>query len=357
MKKLNTWQKRLFGSLVLFALCAARAQAVQDVMLQTMESKIVTGIVDDQTGIGTLGTRVYRGNFLSNFRAANPGFFSLTSVNPNLPEGAAGFPSNHDVGFDLLPMHVAGTSSNLLYWDGSDPGGDGLDLADIQFVTPTNVAWEVFDDNSNSLIAAGTDEIVPGGLIQQTSSDTNPSDGIDTGMLHKHLALLLNSTVAGTPPAGVYMIAWQAQSAGFETSDPFVFVHRTSTVSNEARDLAAIWVEENIDALFSVRLPGDYNDDHVVDAADYTVWRDALGLPISLPNEDASPNAVDAEDYDVWKSHFGQSASDAAAAISAANVPEPATALISATAALALSLTTWRTRRAHRALESARPQR
>jgi hypothetical protein len=53
--------------------------------------------------------------------------------------------------------------------------------------------------------------------------------------------------------------------------------------------------------------PGDYNNNGVVDAADYTVWRSHLGQTYQLPNEapNASPGIVDAADYSAWKAHFG----------------------------------------------------
>ena len=61
----------------------------------------------------------------------------------------------------------------------------------------------------------------------------------------------------------------------------------------------------------SVAVPaGDYNDNGIVDAADYTLWRDHLGQTFTLMNENpaaATPGVVDAEDYAFWKSHFGQS--------------------------------------------------
>lgn len=69
-------------------------------------------------------------------------------------------------------------------------------------------------------------------------------------------------------------------------------------------------------------LAGDYNNDGIVDAADYTVWRDSLGTPISLPN-DPTPGAVTQSDYDVWKLNFG--ATQAAASVAA---PEPTSALL-----------------------------
>jgi hypothetical protein len=70
-------------------------------------------------------------------------------------------------------------------------------------------------------------------------------------------------------------------------------------------------------------LAGDYNDNGVVDAADYTVWRNNLGGGTSLPNDD-SPG-VGQDDYDRWKTHFGETADSGALAGANAAVPEPAT--------------------------------
>lgn len=52
--------------------------------------------------------------------------------------------------------------------------------------------------------------------------------------------------------------------------------------------------------------PGDYNDDNIVDAADYVVWRKFLGTMFQLPNEAASPGVVDQDDYPVWRENFGE---------------------------------------------------
>jgi cellulose 1,4-beta-cellobiosidase len=68
-------------------------------------------------------------------------------------------------------------------------------------------------------------------------------------------------------------------------------------------------------------LPGDYNEDGRVDAADYTVWRDALGRTETLPNDDTQ--GVGQDDYTRWKDHYGQAASGAGAgAQSGSQVPE-----------------------------------
>jgi hypothetical protein len=57
-------------------------------------------------------------------------------------------------------------------------------------------------------------------------------------------------------------------------------------------------------------LPGDFNGNGVVDAADYTVWRDNLGSSSNAPlhgNGDATVG-VGPGDYIVWKSNFGATA-------------------------------------------------
>jgi hypothetical protein len=63
-------------------------------------------------------------------------------------------------------------------------------------------------------------------------------------------------------------------------------------------------------------LAGDYNQNGIVDAADYVMWRSGAGTTYAQT------------DYDVWRSNFGQSVGSGAALPSAeplsAAVPEPA---------------------------------
>lgn len=69
-------------------------------------------------------------------------------------------------------------------------------------------------------------------------------------------------------------------------------------------------------------LIGDYNGDNLVNAADYTVWRDNLGGDGSaLANRSPFSNGdVSRADYEAWRTNFGASLS-ASASLSA--VPEP----------------------------------
>ncbi len=52
---------------------------------------------------------------------------------------------------------------------------------------------------------------------------------------------------------------------------------------------------------------GDFNDDGLVNAADYTVWRDNLGATIALPNDSTGESIVGVEQYNLWRTNFGES--------------------------------------------------
>jgi hypothetical protein len=70
-----------------------------------------------------------------------------------------------------------------------------------------------------------------------------------------------------------------------------------------------------------VQLPGDYNGNGVVDAADYTVWRDTVGSVIDYRADGDGNGVVDARDYVFWKSHFGNSLAPAAGAAATTSAP------------------------------------
>ena len=92
-----------------------------------------------------------------------------------------------------------------------------------------------------------------------------------------------------------------------------------------------------------VLLIGDYNEDGIVDAADYTVWRDNVGAA-TLPNRDAANVGVIGEDdYASWKAHFGETAGSGSLTTVGA-VPEPSTVMLAGMALLGSMLTIARRR-------------
>jgi hypothetical protein len=50
---------------------------------------------------------------------------------------------------------------------------------------------------------------------------------------------------------------------------------------------------------------GDYNNNSIVDAADYTIWRDTLGSTTDLRADGDQNGSIAQADYDFWKVRFG----------------------------------------------------
>jgi hypothetical protein len=74
-------------------------------------------------------------------------------------------------------------------------------------------------------------------------------------------------------------------------------------------------------------ITGDYNNNGVVDAADYVLWRKNLGQPVTLPN-DSTPGDVSQDDYTVWRANFGRTPGSGAELGAVDAAPEPAAAAL-----------------------------
>jgi hypothetical protein len=96
-----------------------------------------------------------------------------------------------------------------------------------------------------------------------------------------------------------------------------------------------------------VGVPGDYNGNNIVDAADFTVWRDHLGQTYQLQNEgdSVSPGEVMQDDFTFWKSQFGMGSGAGSGSLGAGAVPEPPTVLLGTLAVGGLGLAASRRRR------------
>lgn len=86
-------------------------------------------------------------------------------------------------------------------------------------------------------------------------------------------------------------------------------------------------------------LPGDFNDDHVVDAADYVLWRKNVGTSNPLPN-DPHGGIIGPDQYGTWRDHFGQTLGNAAVnSIHQSAVPEPGALALLVFSSLGIMLT------------------
>ncbi|QDV73511.1 beta strand repeat-containing protein [Botrimarina mediterranea] len=99
----------------------------------------------------------------------------------------------------------------------------------------------------------------------------------------------------------------------------------------------AIYNANSVQVVLDLVLPGDFNNDGSVDAADYTVYRDNFGAAVTLPG-DPTPGTVTAADHAVWAANYGATAPAPSMAFAMASaVPEPTTAALVVLAAAGLA--------------------
>jgi hypothetical protein len=134
----------------------------------------------------------------------------------------------------------------------------------------------------------------------------------------------------GTTASG----GWSGHSAG-DWSDPT----QNATVG-DVYSFDSAWIDNGTIAgsqaarLYGISPPrvstlyGEYNDNGIVDTADYVMWRKNLGSSVTLPN-DQTPGFVTQPDFDVWRGNFGivGIVVGGGASSESASVPEPSSLL------------------------------
>ena len=109
----------------------------------------------------------------------------------------------------------------------------------------------------------------------------------NSGALYAGLDLAVNASISQTVPVGA--------NRTFTFSGHSKFQASTSAIVNTLDELTPL---------------GDYNQNKVVDAADYTIWRDTLGSTEDFrangTNKGASLDVIDQADYEFWKARFGK---------------------------------------------------
>jgi len=169
--------------------------------------------------------------------------------------------------------------------------------------------------NKNLLVATPGFESLPGGVVPDFPDFGLPANFFD--------------------PAGDTLRLCQSTCTGVSVFDSRTFVSvptddvmslnfpSNTTAVNSPTNFAGASGSVNLSPTLTT---GDYNDNGVVDAADYTVWRNQLGQAIAMPNETVTLGMVTQEDYAAWKANFGNAAGSGS--FSNTKVPEPATLVL-----------------------------
>ena len=163
----------------------------------------------------------------------------------------------------------------------------------------------VFNANSNG----GTGSCCTGGSLDVNNGGAAPYSGWDVEYDQREWGVPLNALWSVNQPFGPTF-----------PNHTFNFILWTDQGLTDVTDVITYTLAT------PPSIAGDYNGNGIVDAADYTIWRDTLGSTADLrangDNSGASAGVIDQADYAFWKSHFGSTGPGAGAS---AAVPEPAT--------------------------------
>jgi hypothetical protein len=127
---------------------------------------------------------------------------------------------------------------------------------------------------------------------------------------------------------------------GQTVSGSFANLNAGSRVQIEGTSASLLVTVTNLHVTLSnflTNVPGDYNNDGVVDAGDYVVWRKSSFKDAPLDNETASLGVADQADFDIWRANFGATMGQPNP--SASVVPEPATNLLALVGTIAWLIT------------------
>jgi hypothetical protein len=310
-------------AVVLYGSAPCMAQHAGDIFNHDVEGRLVTGSADPDSGMVTMGTRVYSGVFDLSFAVNDPGWNSLGAGSPKMPAGAQALPPNSDLEWDFLPMKIDGTIANLFYWDGT---------GDVAFGALPAPGYEfgLQAESSNFVLVRGDPQLVPGEVIDDTDS---------LGGIHVHRFWFLDDGEDATNPVdGVYLASLRTRMDTLDRSAPFYILFRTLTTDPAALTSAVAWAEARVDVLapdFAADLDGDLD----VDGDDFLTWQRGSGTmgggALQIAGDANFDDAVGAADLAVWQSQYGWNLSNfvGTSSLTAAvhQVPEPSSGLLQLT--------------------------
>lgn len=147
---------------------------------------------------------------------------------------------------------------------------------------------------------------------------------------------LLSYAIDHSAPDGVYGLYARLASSQYTASNPFLLIFNYRS-DPDAYDQAVY--DQALPAALAINaaaIPGDFNQDGLVNVGDYTLWRAHFGatnvMPFSLGDGNGN-GIVHAADYTIWRNNMN-AGSGAASSQAVSTVPEPLVATLALLAIL-----------------------
>ena len=235
-----------------------------------------------------------------------------------------------------------GTASHVATFD-AGTGTWTFGWATVPVGTYSVVA--VATDNGGLSATSAAVSVEIDSLIAPTVAITSPASGMIAGQGWK--IVLTASTTNGTPGSvsgvaffdgtaklGDAVLAGAAWTYLWNTTSAACGSHSLTAKATDSGSLSAT----STPVLVTMCIPGDGNNDGLVDGKDYGVWQNGYGHTAGFATGDYNGDgAVDGKDYGIWQNNYGHTSATGDAVAAASPGDADVTTVMAATAASAAS--------------------
>ncbi len=254
--------------------------------------------------VGQNGASAVWGRDDGNWFASQPGAEGDKGIYSDLTFGSLSASVDARIKWEYNLANINGTTNNGRIFEGSgvsDTPGAGGDTGTI--ASPPG-------NGTGGTIPSSSENVAPHNLsieiVRQADGSLQVANFVDSTEILRDTIKTTDTgyNVLGPPPDSFDYVAFRNATGDF---DYVIDNFKVEVFGSNATG----------------GVPGDYNNNGVVDMADYVLWRN--GGP--LQNEGASTGIVDAADYTFWRAHFGNT-SGSGSSLGGGNVPEPGAAVL-----------------------------